>query len=202
MQRHKYTIQESQFMEEYVPGHCYAEIQKAFIENFGWDITRGQIKSYISNHHLNTGQTGYFKKGQKPFNKGKKGVCAAGCEKTWFKKGQIPHNHRPVGSERMDKGGYIKVKTGEPNEWRMKHRVVWESAHGAIPKGYMILFRDNDRTNTDLGNLVLVKRSTNAILNNTKLCNYNGELKETAIGIAELMAASSKARKRKKDGKG
>lgn len=195
MYGHQYTTKEQQFMAEYVPGHSYREIQKAFTEKFGWEISLSQVNSYIGNHHLNTGRTGRFQKGQEPPNKGKKGVCAAGCEKTWFKKGHTPINYRPVGSERINVDGYIEIKVADPNKWKPKHRAVWESVNGKIPKGCMIIFKDNDKTNTDIDNLMLIKRATNAVLNHTGLCRYSGEFKETAICIAELKVSASKAKK-------
>lgn len=197
MHKHQYTAEEQKFMKDYVPGHSYKEIQKAFTEKFGWEISLRQVNSYIGNHHLNTGRTGRFQKGHKPSNKGKKGVCAAGCEKTWFKRGNVPANYRPVGSERINAAGYIEVKVADPDKWKPKHRVVWESVNGEIPKGYIITFRDNDKSNTNIDNLLLIKRNTHAVLNHTGLCEYNGEFKETAICIAELKAATSKAKSRK-----
>lgn len=197
MYGHQYTTEEQQFMTEYVPGHSYKDIQKAFTEKFGWEISLGQVNAYIGNHHLNTGRTGRFRKGQEPPNKGKKGVCAAGCEKTWFKKGNVPANYRPVGSERVNVDGYIEVKVADPNKWKLKHRVVWESVNGKIPKDYIIIFRDNDKTNTNIENLLLIKRGTHAVLNHTGLCEYSGEFKETAICIAELKAVTSRAKGRK-----
>lgn len=197
MYGHRYTAEEQKFMTEYVPGHSYREIQKAFTEKFGWEISLGQVRAYIKNHHLNTGRTGRFQKGQEPYNKGRKGVCAAGSDKTWFKKGHIPENYRPVGSERVNADGYIEVKVADPDKWKMKHRVVWESVNGKIPKGSIIIFRDNDKTNTNIDNLLIIKRGTHAVLNNTGLCEYSGEFKETAIRIAELKSASYKAKKKK-----
>lgn len=196
MHQHQYTAEERKFMETYVPGHSYKEIQKAFIKNFGWEISLGQVKGYIGNHHLNTGRTGRFQKGQEPANKGKKGVCAVGCEKSWFQKGNIPANYRKVGSERVNVDGYIEVKVEDPNRWRLKHRVVWESVYGNIPKNGIILFKDNDKTNTDIGNLLLIKRCTHAVLNHSGLCKFRGEFKETAVKIAELKVTSAKAKKR------
>lgn len=35
MYGHQYTVEEQKFMKEYVPGHSYKEIQKAFTEKFG-----------------------------------------------------------------------------------------------------------------------------------------------------------------------
>ena len=74
---------------------------------------------------------------------------------------------------------------------------MWESVNGKIPKGYIIIFRDNDKSNTDIDNLLLIKRGTHAVLNHTGLCEYSGEFKETAICIAELKAATSRAKNRK-----
>lgn len=35
MYGHRYTDEEKTFMQEYVPGHSYREIQKAFVDRFG-----------------------------------------------------------------------------------------------------------------------------------------------------------------------
>lgn len=202
MNGHRYSKEEQEFMAEFVPGHSYLEIQEAFTERFGWEISIGQINTYIGNHHLNTGRTGRFEKGHSPANKGKKGQCPSGCEKTWFQKGHTPANHRPVGSERINADGYTEVKVEEPNKWKPKHKVVWEAANGKVPRGYIIIFRDNDKTNTAIENLMLVKRGVHAILNHTGLCKYSGDFKETAIRIAELKAAAHKAKKRSRKKKG
>lgn len=201
MYGHVYTEEEHAFMREFVPGHSYREIAAAFTEKFGWEISIGQVNAYIGNHHLNTGRTGRFQKGQVPPNKGKKGVCAAGCEKTWFPKGNIPKNYRPIGSERISKDGYIEVKVADPNKWKLKHRIVWEKVNGPIPKGYIIIFRDNDKTNTDIDNLLMIKRGIHAVLNHTGLCEYSGEFKDTAVVIAELKAVTSKSKKGGNHGK-
>lgn len=200
MYGHKYTDEEKAFMEEFVPGHSYAEIQKAFIERFGWGITIGQVNSYIGNHHLNTGRTGCFEKGHVPSNKGKK-MSADVYEKakdTMFKKGHIPHNYRPVGSERVNRDGYIEVKTKDPKTWKLKHRLVWEAVNGKIPRDSIIIFRDGDKQNVSIDNLLMIKKSVNAVLNHTGLAVYEGEAKETAIKLAELKIETSKARKRRR----
>lgn len=200
MYGHKYTDDEKLFMEEFVLGHSYAEIQKAFTQKFGWKITIGQIKSYIGNHHLNTGRTGCFEKGHVPSNKGKK-MSEEVYEKakdTMFKKGNVPHNYRPVGSERVNKDGYIEVKTRDPKTWKLKHRLIFEAANGKIPHDSIIIFRDGDKQNVNLDNLLIIKKSVNAVLNHTGLVDCAGEVKETAIKLAELKIETSKARKRRK----
>lgn len=195
--RHAYTEREKEFMAGCVPGRSYREIREAFAEEFGWGITTQQVKSYIGNHGLSTGRTGRFEKGRRAHNKGKKGACAAGSEKGWFKKGHTPKNHKPVGSERVNRDGYTEIKTREPDVWELKHREIWEGANGKIPDGCVLLFKDGDKGNMALGNLLLVKKSVNAIMSRAGLHKAPGELKETAVRIAELKEATG--RKIKKD---
>lgn len=199
MPSHKYTDTEKAFMEQFVPGHSYCEIQKAFIKKFNWNISINQIKGYIGNHKLNTGRTGYFEKGHVPANKGMK-MPAEVYEKaknTMFKKGHAPNNYRPVGSERINKDGYIEIKIKDPKTWMLKHHFVWQQAHGEIPKDSVIIFKDGDKQNVALDNLILVKKSINAVLNQTGLYKNTGETKETAIKIAELRKELTKAKKRR-----
>ena len=204
MSAHRYTKEEQAFMSEFVPGHSHKEIQDEFTKRFRWEIAISQVKSYIRNHHLTTGRTGRFEKGITAHNKGKKmsPEVYEKAKKTMFQKGHVPKNYKPVGSERIDtKDGYVLIKVKDPNVWRLKHRVIWENAHGKIPKGCVILFRDGNKQNITLDNLIMVKKGVNAALNNSGLVKYTGELKETAIRLAELKLETGSAQKRKKYGK-
>lgn len=199
MYGHIYIDEEKKFMEDYVPGHSYDEIQEEFTRKFGWDIKIGQIKSYIGNHNLNTGRTGYFPKGNTPHNKGKKGVCAEGCKKTWFQKGHIPKNHRKLGDERVDRDGYIKVKVEEPNKWRLKHNMVYEKYKGKIPKGSVVIFLDGNKMNTDISNLKLVKRSELLIMNRYGLHKEEAKMTEAGVNLARLIDTTNKKKRKDKD---
>ena len=110
-----------------------------------------------------------FRKGQEPANKGKRieefmseeGIEAS--SRTRFKKGQKPHNTKPIGHERIDpKDGYIYVKVSDDLPMQLKHRYVWEQANGEVPEGYVVAFRDGNRQNCDLSNLYLLSREDNA----------------------------------------
>jgi hypothetical protein len=73
----------------------------------------------------NTGRTGCFEKGDKPWNTGTKGVCKPNSGN--FKSGQVSWNKKPVGYERIcSKDGYVIVKVAEPNVFKLKHRIVWK----------------------------------------------------------------------------
>ena len=188
MYGHIYTDEEHAFMKEYVPGHSYAEIQKAFTEKFGWNITTTQIKSYIGNHKLNTGRTGCFPKGNVPRNKGQKmpPEVYEKAKATMFQKGHVPKNHRPVGSERISKDGYIEVKVAEHKKWRLKHNVVWEAHNGPIPKGSIVIFLDGNPTNLDISNLQCITRAENLYLNRYDMRFSDSDSTLTATNIAKL----------------
>lgn len=109
-----------------------------------------------------------FVKGQEPANKGKRieeFMTADGIRRssqTRFKKGQLPHNTKPIGYERIDENGYVYLKVSMEHKMVLKHRYVWEQANGTVPDGYCIAFRDGNRQNCDLSNLYLLSLADNA----------------------------------------
>lgn len=76
--------------------------------------------------------------------------------------GTRPPNYQPVGATLTGNRGqrYVKVREGAwPRAWRLVHHVMWEQAHGAIPPGHVLTFRDGNHTNVDLANLELVAKT-------------------------------------------
>jgi len=63
---------------------------------------------------LSSGKIHRFKKGHSSWNKGKY-MRVSPC--TEFKKGCMPHNYKPVGSERITKDGYRERKVADPKKW-------------------------------------------------------------------------------------
>ena len=47
-------------------------------------------------------------------------------KKQHLKKGNRPHNYRPVGSERITVDGFIEIKVADPNKWDLKSRVIYQ----------------------------------------------------------------------------
>lgn len=168
-------------------------------KTFNTNYTNAQMKSYYGNHHINSGKKGYFEKGHTPANKGQKGYCAPGCEKSWFQKGHNPVNHKPVGSERVDnKDGYTLVKIAEPNVWKLKQHVVWEDANGPIPKGHIVTFLDGNKGNFTLDNLSLITMAESLQLTRLRLRSNNPEFTRTGILIAKLKIMHNKKKLRSK----
>ena len=92
-----------------------------------------------------------YKKGQASFNKGLKQTDYMTAEaikktkKTRFKKGQKPHNTKPIGTiePRADKSGksYLYIKHGD-RDWQLYQRHVWEQANRKLLPGEIIRFKD------------------------------------------------------------
>lgn len=189
-----------QFILDNYKGRYNQELADLFNQKFNTNITSRMIKSYKANNKLNSGLTGKFRKGQTPHNKGKK-MPKEVYEKvkhTMFAKGNVPPNHRPVGSERISKDGYIEVKVAEPNKWRLKQRVVYEEAKGKIPEGCTIIFLDGNKQNCNIDNLKCITRSELLYLNCNGLNNSN-EITETGILMARLDRTKNKKKQELKD---
>lgn len=196
----KYTDEMKQFILDNYKGRYNQELEDLFNQKFNTNVTSRTIKSYKANNKLNSGLSGKFRKGQTPHNKGKK-MPKEVYEKvkhTMFANGNVPPNHRPVGSERISKDGYIEVKVAEPNKWRLKQRVVYEEAKGKIPEGCTIIFLDGNKRNFDIDNLRCITRSELLYLNCNGLNNSN-EITETGILMARLDRAKNKKKQELKD---
>lgn len=195
----KYTNEIIQFIIENSGGRDNIELAELVNEKFNMNVDRASIanvkkrilKSF--NINLNNGiNRGCFKKGEVPFNKGKKwddfmsekGQISS--RKTCFKKGNIPQNHKEVGSERLNVDGYYEIKVAEPNVWKLKHRVVYENANGSIPNDCMVIFADGNKKNFNLNNLVLVSKSENLHMNRNSLRFTDAELTKTGLIITKI----------------
>lgn len=89
---------------------------------------------------------GRFKPGLKPWNKGLKGWTAPGTEHTRFTRGNRPHTWQPIGTEVLRRDGllYRKITDDGPpkSHYRAVHVLVYEAAHGPVPRGHAVVFRD------------------------------------------------------------
>ena len=195
--RHIWSDEEKQYLAEITPGRGYKEIQSMMSCKFGFDYTHHQIKGAITRNKLNTGRTGRFEKGRATWNKGTKGLTKANV--TSFKKGQKPHNYKPLGSERITKDGYCEIKVSDTGRrWKSKHLVVYEKHHGKVPRGSVVIFLDGDKRNFDIDNLHLVTRNQLAMLNKNSLIQKDAELTKTAINVVDLMKKISAMEKKDK----
>ena len=125
-----------------------------------------------------------FQKRQRSWNKGKKVGSRGRSAETQFRKGHTPHNALPVGSEIVSTDGYRKIKVAEPNGWEFVHRRNWEADNGRISAGKMIRFRDGDKMNCSVENLMLISRTEHALYNSQ--WNIPAEVVPAMAALAEL----------------
>ena len=198
MNRHYYTVDQIAFIREQLPGKSHCALTGLFNLHFGLDLTVSQVTAAAKNRKINNGLDGCFKPGAVPSNKGKKGINYPGMRATQFKPGHRPRNYMPVGSERINTYGYTDVKISDPHTWKAKHVLLWEAAHGPVPKGHKLVFGDGNKRNLTIENILLVSNAEMAVLNKFKLYGGSADLTQTGIHIARLlMEIRSKQRKRK-----
>lgn len=126
-----------------------------------------------------------FEKGQKPWCFGKKIGSHPNSAKTQFKKGEMPHNHQPIGTILpVSTQPYLKIKIAEPNKWEMLHRHNWKKANGEIPKGFCLVFRDGNAHNCAVENLELISRSE--LQRRNSIHNLPEDLRTTIQTIGHL----------------
>jgi HNH endonuclease len=167
----QYSNEQLLFLRESYKTMSRAELADAFNKKFNVNQSLSSIIACLKNHKIQSGRSGHFIKGNVSWNNGTKGLIKANSGT--FKKGNQPANQKPLGHERIcTKDGYALIKVAEANpytgaktRYRHKHQVVWEENHGPIPKGFIVTFRDGNKTNFDIGNLELIDRN--------HLCRYN-----------------------------
>lgn len=116
-----------------------------------------------ANGRLEGARRTQFRKGQIPVNKGRPQAewmpeeSRRRCAATQFKAGRPPHecrNYRPIGSLRLSKEGYLERKVTDDHpvparRWVGVHRLVWEQAHGPVPRGHAVVFKPGRRTTVE-----------------------------------------------------
>ena len=192
MARHKWTEEEIEFIREIYPYYENKEISKMVKDKFGFDVSARNLLNVRHKYKFpkkSIPNSGCYRKGDVPWNKGK-GMSEEVKEKvkgTWFKKGEIPKNHRPIGSTRVSVDGYKLIKIAEPNKWALYHRHLWEKTHGEkLSKNEVVIFADGDKSNFDIDNLVKVSRSNLLYLNNKKLIFDDPELTKTGVNVSKV----------------
>ena len=185
-----FSTEMQSFIKDHSRGLTAIELTDLLNERFSSSFKVSQIRTYKKNHNITSGIDAKFAKGNVPPNKGRKGYYSPGAEKGWFKPGSTPHNHKPVGSERVDsRDGYTLIKIAEPNVWELKHKIIYEGAHGKVPDGHVITFLDGDKTNLALENLQLVTMAERLMLTKSNLRFEDAELTKTGILIAKVKCA-------------
>jgi len=189
------TPEQDCFFRKIAKGKWNVDIAKSINDKFGLNLQVKQIITYKKNHHIQSSIPGRFPKGHIPANKGKifPGQINSGC----FKKGDIPKNYLPVGTEIKKSDGYIWIKIADPNRWRQKQLLIWEEHNGPVPAGSIIIFLDQDRSNCDIDNLALITKQEHVRMNQNHLYTKDRQLTKVGVGIAKIFTAVGKRKKTK-----
>lgn len=108
--------------------------------------------------------------------------------KTTFKKGCEPHNKLKIGDEFYSNyDGYTYIKIKEPNTWIHKQRYMYLKYHGSIPKGYSVIFANQDKSDYSIDNLILVKDKDKLVAKNLRLLSNDKEITNTGLLVASLI---------------
>ena len=190
---HHYTDEQIEFVRNNIKGTPYKTMWKIFNEQFGTNLKYSQMQGFLKRNNFTNGLSGQFEKGQKSWNKGMKGIDLAGVngKKTQFRKGQVPSNYKPVGSERVDsKNGYVLIKVTDEgryqDRWKLKHRIIWEQEYGKIPENHTVVLADGDKHNFDLENLILISRSQLSYLNKKGFINGDPDVLKAGLKIIDI----------------
>lgn len=212
----KYQTKYPQGMYEYIRDNSWGVSSKEMAERvkelFGYEMTPTCMKQFRQRHGIKSGVTGWYQKGHPPGTKGKtiEEICKHDPEKlarvrsTQFKKGERPVNELPVGSVVVNSDGYkLRKKSMEGTlweRWEFLHRAVWEEHNGPIPEGMAVTFKDSNKLNCDISNLILVTKGENCALTRLGLRFEDPELTEAGLGVVRLKQAISKRKRKKKRG--
>lgn len=103
-----------------------------------------------------------FQPGSVPWNRGLKGIHLSPA--TEFQIGRTSDNALPIGSvtirrRQRDKKPRAWVKVAQPNKWILRALLVWMTANGDIPSGYVVHHGDRDTLNDAIENLALLTRA-------------------------------------------
>lgn len=146
----------------------------------------------------NPGVCYQFKPGQVPHNKGLRhppGWAPGRMAETQFKPGQLfgraEELRAPVGSEVVQSDGYRKRKVRDDappgqsrQNWAFVHVLVWEAAHGPVPDGHAVVFRNGNKADIHIDNLELITRAE--LMRRNTVHRFPPELKSAIRAVSKL----------------
>ena len=208
----KYQTRYPQGVYEFVRDNSWGVSSKGMAEmvnkKFGTSFTATMMKQFRQRHGIKSGVTGWYQKGHAPGTKGKtiEEICKHDPEKlakvraTQFKKGDRPLNEKAVGAIVTNSEGYVlrkkQMEGSQWERWEFLHRAVWEEHNGPVPDGMIVMFKDGNRQNCCIDNLMLVSRGELAVMAKRGYRFEDPDLTEAAVNMVRLKIMANK-RKRK-----
>jgi hypothetical protein len=187
-----YNDEQIEFLRKTYARHEARETCRRFNAKYGTKTNWTALRTWMNKHGIFSGNDGKFNSDKKPWNAGTKGLT--GPNKHSFKPGMLPAKTRPVGYERKTTDGYIEVKVSEDwnpakkmyGQWRRKNHIVWEQHYGPIPEGMLVSFRNGDRSDCRIENLVLITKSVLRSLIHADFYRQPDEIKPVLMTMTQL----------------
>lgn len=142
------------------------DLPEKFQARFGVKITYKQLLNLIARYGFKSEIAWNLKQSDKKFE---------------------PANKLPVGAMRL-KNGYLQRKTAMPNVWEYESARVWRANGGVIPEGGKIYYKDGNRMNVDISNLLVMNKLEAAYFRRAYLKEVQEEFKDTFILMTKLNA--------------
>ena len=203
-ERKLWTIEEVSKVGELYPDMECADIAKimgcrldqiyyiAYKNRFEKSLAYRQSMAAKKNFKI-AGKKYVFAKGHTPINKGRKmedyvpPESLARIQSSQFKKGRRNFNELEDGAitirEDKSKRPYKFIRIAKA-KWKSYQVHVWEQAHGPIPPGHVIIFKNYDTLNCELSNLEMITKSENMLRNS--IHNYPEDIKEAIYTLRKL----------------
>lgn len=198
-----YTKEQVEWIKENAYGHRHKELAEMFNEKFGTNLTMQQMRRALQVRKIKNGlhQSDLTKEMQTFIFENYKGISNQELVDrlnkkfgTNFNRKKMkdfkwrnglksgikitPYKRQELLSEITDARGYTFVKVDE-YKWIRKQRYIYEKYIGKIPKGHVVVFKDGNRQNFDLDNLMLADLKLLGRI--SSLMTDDAELNETII---------------------
>lgn len=199
--RVRWTDDMVDFLKKNYPHYPNKELAEMIKEKFGVEVTDEKVKSAKSNFKIGDKvypNKGRFYKGAIPWNKGKpmREETRKKLERTWFKKGNVAVNTKPLGSTRINTDGYKVIKLAKSGQWKLYSRYMYEKYHNIkLKDDEAIIFADRNKKNFDKDNLVKVNRKELFYLNKGGLIFEDKDLTKSGVVVSKMEIAIDERRK-------
>lgn len=181
--RHNYTEEEVEWLKDNVYGVRHEELTRRFNERFGTNVNRYNIRNMLIRRGIKNGlnQSDLTKEMKQFVFDNYEGISNQELADrlnakfgTNFKATKFADFKWANGlrsgyrfevenlrkkkhlEETLRQDGYTYVKVND--EWYPKQRYIYEKYKGEIPEGYVVIFRDGNKQNFDLDNLMLADK--------------------------------------------
>ena len=174
-----YTKEEIDFITQNVNKYYVPKLVEMFNEKFNANITIYKLKNFKHRYNLHSNLPKNPLTGKEPTKRYNQ------TRKQWLDKVK-----NDIGYEMKRKDGtiYIKVnnKVGATNNYMTKAQYIYTKKYGEIPKGYVLMHKDNNKENNSIDNLTLIKKQDFTYLKASGLISKDNKIIETALILKEL----------------